>query len=124
MSRVTGLSYAPDRRRLASCSLDGTLRLWDTDTGDPLLVILAFFNESSVVVTPAGRATCSNQEMERELIYLVQETEGGPIQRLSHAQFRGRYAAALGSDRTGARAAPARPARSNAPAPAPAARSR
>jgi WD40 repeat protein len=105
--QVSGLSYAPDRRQLASCSRDGTLRLWDADTGDPVLVILAFFDGSSAAITPGGRVTPSSPGVEPELVYLVQETEGGRIQQLSHAQFRGRYASALGDDRGIVRPAPA-----------------
>jgi WD40 repeat protein len=33
---VTGLSYSPNGRRLASCAVDGTVRVWDLGTGKPV----------------------------------------------------------------------------------------
>jgi WD40 repeat protein len=89
--RIDGMSYAPDGRELASCDRDGTLRLWDADTGAPRLVIQTFLNGASVAVTPAGDATPGDSKLEAELIYLVQQSDAGPIERLSHAEFRDRH---------------------------------
>ncbi len=39
-SPVTSVSLAPDGRRLASGAYDGTIQLWDAETGKPLRVLL------------------------------------------------------------------------------------
>jgi WD40 repeat protein len=37
LDQVRGLCFSPDGRRLASCSRDGTVRIWDLGTYQELL---------------------------------------------------------------------------------------
>ena len=36
---MVGLAFTPDERRLASTSMDGTVKLWDVATGQEALVL-------------------------------------------------------------------------------------
>ncbi len=58
--RVYSLAYSPDGRRLASASKDGTVRLWDTDTGRELLRLSGHSDwVSTVAFGPRGRLLVS-----------------------------------------------------------------
>lgn len=53
--RVLDLSLSPNGKQLASVSSDGSTRIWDTQTGQELAVVLSFANGSDwIVVTPDG----------------------------------------------------------------------
>ncbi|GEM_PF-6061148 len=52
---IRGLSFSPDGARIATVSDDGTLRLWDANTGQELAQLTAHFGaSSSVSLSPDG----------------------------------------------------------------------
>ena len=52
---VYGLAFSPDAKRLASASLDGTVKVWDTATGQELLTLRSDTGGfHSVAFTPDG----------------------------------------------------------------------
>ena len=54
-ARLTSPSLSPDGGRLATISADGSLRLWDVDTGDELVRVLRLKNAAGwLAVTPEG----------------------------------------------------------------------
>jgi WD40 repeat protein len=66
--KVTAVTFSPDGRRLASCSRDSTVRLWDSDTGAALHTLEGHSNEvTAVTFSPDGRrlASCSRDSTVR-----------------------------------------------------------
>ena len=57
---VSGLSFSPDGARLATASMDGTLKLWDTATGRELAALPGHRTEATdVAFSPDGRTLAS-----------------------------------------------------------------
>ena len=57
---VNGLAFSPDGVTLASCSLDGTIRLWDTATGKPTATMSGNLEDAAdVTFAPDGRTLAS-----------------------------------------------------------------
>lgn len=53
---ITGLSFSPDERTIASSSTDGTVRLWKTDTGHLIKVLVKYTDSiEQLVYSPDGR---------------------------------------------------------------------
>ena len=73
-TRVNGVAYRPDGRRIASGSEDGAIREWDAETG-ALLAVLRGHSDSvrSVVYSPDGRRIVSGSE---DRTVRVWDTEG------------------------------------------------
>jgi WD40 repeat protein len=67
-SSVDAVMFSPDGRRLASCSMDETVRLWDADTGAALHTLEGHSDSvNAVTFSPDGRrlASCSRDETVR-----------------------------------------------------------
>jgi DNA-binding beta-propeller fold protein YncE/tRNA A-37 threonylcarbamoyl transferase component Bud32 len=57
---VLGVAFSPDGRRLASASLDGTVRVWDTATGQPVLTLKRHTDGvNGVAFSPDGKHLAS-----------------------------------------------------------------
>jgi WD40 repeat protein len=53
---VNGVAYSPDGHRLASASVDKTIKVWDTDTGKELLTLTSpGFQARAIAYSPNGR---------------------------------------------------------------------
>ena len=50
--KITGLGFAPNGRLLVSGSTDGTVRLWDLQSGKEVAALISLGNGESVIVTP------------------------------------------------------------------------
>ena len=60
---VTSLSYSPDGRRIASGSSDGTVRVWDAESSESLVVFRGHEDSvTSVSYSPDGRRVASGSE--------------------------------------------------------------
>jgi hypothetical protein len=55
-SGVDAVALSPDGKTLATTSSDGTVRLWDVDTGQPITVSALGPTALAVAFTPAGKA--------------------------------------------------------------------
>jgi WD40 repeat protein len=53
--RVTDLTWSADSRLLASASIDGTARLFDTQTGEQVTTLFEGLALSSIAWSPDGR---------------------------------------------------------------------
>ncbi len=50
--QVSALALSPDQRLLASGSLDGSIKLWDIQSGDLLVTLIALNEEDFIMTTP------------------------------------------------------------------------
>ena len=70
-SQVVSVSFTPDGRFLFSGGFDGSVRVWDVSSGDPLGVLYAFGNNQWVVVDPEGRFDTNNLDGGAPLHWLL-----------------------------------------------------
>jgi hypothetical protein len=57
---VFGVTFSPDGRRIASASTDGTVKVWDTGTGQEILTLPGHVNEiKGVAFSPDGQQLAS-----------------------------------------------------------------
>src|SRR6185312_1267404 len=57
---VVSLAFSPDERTLASGSLDGSIKLWDVESGSPLWIVGPIKGVLSVAFAPDGRMLASS----------------------------------------------------------------
>jgi len=81
---VKGVAFSSDNRTIASASLDGTIRLWDSVTGTPLQTLTTGVANYSVAFPPAGNLLASGSAGSRVDLWnvadsrLLHETILGP----------------------------------------------
>jgi WD40 repeat protein len=81
--------------RLAILSRDGVVRLWDTVAKCPLWVALPIALDRAVRISPAGAVRVDQPTDADGLVYLVQASQNGPVEYLTHARFQARFGMAL-----------------------------
>lgn len=74
---VRGLAFSPDGNLLASGSLDGTIRLWDSGTGEAIAELPGHMEETSdVAFSPDGRTLASvNVQLSVKLWHIATRRE-------------------------------------------------
>lgn len=56
---IETIAYSPDSKTIVSASADSTIKLWNTDTGQLIVTLMAFDDGNWFVTDPAGRFDCS-----------------------------------------------------------------
>ncbi|MFQ5968218.1 MAG: WD40 repeat domain-containing protein, partial [Acidimicrobiia bacterium] len=80
---VCGVNFGPLGRRIATGSNDGTARLWDSETGEPLLEVSAGRGINNVVFSPDGSRIATTQRDGTAKIWNVSDQGGGELLVLS-----------------------------------------
>lgn len=85
---VRSVAYAPDGRTLASCSIDGTVRVWDTRTGDELMPPLRSGDDSvrHVVFSPNGKSLALGTWARNVFLWSLTATQTSPQRLFGHSE--------------------------------------
>ena len=94
------VAWSPDSKRIVSGSLDRTIRVWDVASGDTQWIAVLLDEANSATFTPAGQMLPSNEAAEKQLIYVVEQSDGA-LKLLTPTEFRNHVATAAKG--TGAR---------------------
>src|SRR5262249_35439286 len=70
---VTSVVFSPEGKRVLTGSMDGTVRLWDADTGQELCQLVSF-DKGWAVFDSAGRYDASNPDELPGLHWVVGKT--------------------------------------------------
>jgi WD40 repeat protein len=108
MGALSGASFAPDGRRLVTVSEDRTGRVWDAQTGAPLVVLrghggpvrfAAFSSDSQSVVTTSTDQTARVWDVKTGLTVAILKGHGGNVLRATFSPD-GRQVATASVDHT------------------------
>jgi WD40 repeat protein len=81
------LSWDPSGRRLASCSIDGTLRVWEAPEGRPLWQAVLLPGGKTATFSAAGELLRADAGAEQHLAYLVERT-AGKVELMTAEEFK------------------------------------
>ncbi|WP_392712994.1 caspase family protein [Rhizobium ruizarguesonis] len=77
--RVASVDFSPDGRRIVSGSRDGTVRMWDVNTGGQMLQVLGGDETDSMMVSPDGRFDASEIEKLRSFSWIMPDDRLRPL---------------------------------------------
>ncbi|MFV2065672.1 MAG: protein kinase [Pirellulales bacterium] len=86
----TSLAWSPDSRRLASTSVDSTLRVSNVATGEQLWGTVFLPDKQVATFSASGQLLFKTARADAELVYFV-ENEDGSVDTLSHDAFHTRF---------------------------------
>jgi WD40 repeat protein len=77
---VNGVALSPDGKRLASCSSDGTVKVWDTQSGQAVLTLKGHNSSvQSVAFSPDGKRLASGSWDQTVKVWTQALVPGPPV---------------------------------------------